>query len=66
MSDIPKGCQTCRFRRGGDPNFWRCGRAGGIYCSTVVAYDKWPGCPNFVGWEPRRSLRRWVFEMIWR
>lgn len=77
LNSTPKGCQTCRFKVNAwgenRPLFWHCGKTGG-YCTTMRGLSAQPGaeCDNdFSGWAPippkppRRSLRQWIYDLLW-
>ncbi len=66
-----KTCETCVFQESDFMLGKRCGRSG-HFCSIERMYAAHPGnqCDvNFSGWRPkppRRSLRRWLFDLFLR
>ena len=64
-----RSCLTCALRIGKDvePIHWRCGKSGTPTTNQRSILDS--DCDeNFSGWLPRprrRSLRRWLLDLLW-
>lgn len=70
-----KNCRTCAHcsRDNMGSRFDHCMRYG-HYCSTSILFDDLCGT-ELVGWKqsppppppkPRRSLRQWIYDLLWR
>lgn len=65
-----KMCETCHYRKG--RGFGARCQLGGYYCSIERQFANMPGArcnEEFSGWRqrpPRRSVRRWLYDLFWR